>query len=334
MRTPRRGRVADRDTPESARPHSPPSRWWRVTQALLLMALFAFIARAIGEQQDALREATASLTVDWTLVAAASTLVLLTYAALIQSWRLLLTGWGSHLSYRAAVRTWTIANLGRYIPGKVWSVGALVVLAQREGVSPVAATGAAMLGTLINLGAGVGVVAVTGPLVLDVLGPGYRLAAWIGSVGFVLGVLMLPRILPRVLRALARYQPAITMPDRDLPHVAMWLAVGINILSWAGYGTAFLLLSRAVVPEVSGALAAFIAIWTASYLVGYLVLVAPGGIGAREAALVGALVALGITGTTEAAILAAASRLWLIVLEVLPGLICLAFAPGVRRPSS
>jgi uncharacterized membrane protein YbhN (UPF0104 family) len=95
-----------------------------------------------------------------------------------------------------------------------------------------------------------------------------------------------------------------------------------------------MLLSHAVLPEVSGAAAAFIAIWTASYLAGYLFLVAPGGIGARETALVAALLALGITGSAEAAILAAASRLWLIVLEVLPGLVSLALAPGVRRPRS
>jgi len=314
--------------------NSRPALWWRAVQLLLLLALFAFIARAVVEQQDRLRAAASTITVNWMLVAAASTIVLATYAALIQSWRVLMTGWGSSLSYTAAVRTWTIANLGRYIPGKVWSVGALVVLAQREGVNPVAATGAAMLGTLINLGAGFGVVAVTGSVVLDALGTGYRTAAWIGSALFVVGIVALPWLLPVVLRFLAARRPAIRMPERELPHRAIWLAVGINIASWAGYGTAFMLLSRAVLPEVSGALPAFIAIWTASYLVGYLFLIAPGGIGAREGALVAAFLALGIAGSAEAAILAAASRLWLILLEVLPGLVCLALAPGARRPRS
>jgi uncharacterized membrane protein YbhN (UPF0104 family) len=311
-----------------------PSFWWRALQLLLLLALFVFIARAIAEQQDQLRAAAATIVVNWALIAAASAIVLATYAALIQSWRVLMTGWGSSLSYSAAVRTWTIANLGRYIPGKVWSVGALVVLAQREGVNPVAATGAAMLGTLINLGAGLGVVAVTGSVVLDALGAGYRAAAWIGSAAFVAGVVVLPWILPIVLRALAARRPSIRMPERDLPRGAIWLAVTINFASWVGYGTAFMLLSAAVLPDVSGALAAFIAIWTASYLVGYLFLIAPGGIGAREGALVAAFLALGIAGSAEAAILAAASRLWLIVLEVLPGLVCLALAPGARRPRS
>jgi glycosyltransferase 2 family protein len=311
-----------------------PAVWWRAMQLLLLLALFAFIARAITEQQDALRNATSALRVNWLLVAAASAIVLATYAGLIQSWRILMSGWGSSLSYTAAVRTWTIANLGRYIPGKVWSVGALVVLAQRDGVSPVAATGAAVLGTLINIGAGFGVVAVTGTVVLDALGVGYRAVAWVGSAGFVAGIIALPRMLPIILRLIAARRPSIRMPERNLPHAAIWLAVAINIASWAGYGTAFMLLSRALVPDISGALAAFVAIWTASYLVGYLFLIAPGGIGAREGALVAAFLALGIAGSAEAAILAAASRLWLIVLEVLPGLVSLALASGVRRPRS
>jgi uncharacterized membrane protein YbhN (UPF0104 family) len=133
---------------------------------------------------------------------------------------------------------------------------------------------------------------------------------------------------------LATRRPSLRRPERDLPHGAIWLAVAINVASWVGYGSAFMLLSHAVLPEVRGAVAAFIAIWTASYLAGYLFLVAPGGIGARETALVAALLALGIAGSADAAILAAASRLWLIVLEVLPGLVSLALAPGARRPRS
>lgn len=308
--------------------------WWRAVQVLVLLALFAFIARAIGEQQDKLQDAASAITVNWSLVAAASAIVLATHAALIQSWRVLMTGWGSSLSYSAAVRTWTTANLGRYIPGKVWSVGALVVLAQREGVSPVAATGAAVLGTLINIGAGFGVVAVTGSVVLDALGTGYRSLAWIGSALFVVGIVTLPWVLPAILRFIAARRPTLSMPVRDLPHGAIWLATIINVASWAGYGAAFMLLSRALLPDLSGALAAFVAIWTASYLVGYLFLIAPGGIGAREGALVAAFLAFGITGAAEATILAAASRIGLIVIEVLPGLVSLALTSQARRHRS
>jgi len=308
--------------------------WWTALQLLLLGALFVFIAREVATQRAALRDAAAAIELRWHYIAAASAIVLATYAALIQSWRVLMSGWGSTISFGTAVRIWTIANLGRYIPGKVWSVGALVVLAQREGANSIAAAGAALLGTAINIGAGMGVVALSGTAVLNVLGAQYSLVAGVGSTLFVIGVLALPWLLPRLLALVASRRPGLEPPSRPLPNSAIWLSVTINVLSWVGYGAAFALLARGVLPDISGAMPTFVAIWTASYLVGYLFLVAPGGIGAREAALVGAMVALGVAVSAEAAVLAAVSRLWLIVLEVLPGLISLALAPAARKVRS
>jgi hypothetical protein len=315
-------------------PKPPRQIWWTALQFILLATLLTFIARAVVTQADALRETAANLDINWWGVAAASSVVLLTYTALIQSWRLLVTGWGSALSFGAATRIWTIANLGRYVPGKVWSVGALVVLAQREGVSPVAATGAAMLGTLINIGAGFGVVVLCGASVLDAMSPSYRWLAWLGSGFFVVGVAALPYLLPSLVERLSRWRPQLQSPSRSLPNRTLWLAVLINVTSWLGYGLAFALLSRAVFPDIGGAIPTFVAIWTASYLVGYLVLIAPGGIGAREAALVAALVSLGLAVSAEATVLAAVSRLWLILLEVVPGLISLALTPALKRVRS
>lgn len=307
-------------------------RIWPLVRALLVALVLVFVVQSLRQQQDALRETAATLEIRWELIALATAIVLLTYAVLIQSWRMLVRGWGSPLGYGAAVRIWTIANLGRYLPGKVWSVGALAVLAQQQGANPVAATGAALLGTLINLGAGFGVVSLAGPTALDVLGAGYRPLAWTAAMLFVVGVAALPWLIPPVLTQLARWRPSLALPARQLPAGTLWTAAVLNAASWAGYGVAFLVLARAVLPSVSGAVPAFIAIWTASYLVGYLVLVMPGGIGAREWALTASLVAFGITGSTEATVLAIVSRLWLTVLEVLPGLVSLALAPAARPP--
>ncbi len=312
----------------------PRQLWWTALQFVLLAVLLVLIARAIVSQADELRATAANLTVDWWMLAVASAVVLLTHAALIQSWRLLTTGWGSSLRFGAAVRIWTIANLGRYVPGKVWSVGALVVLAQREGVSPVAATGAAMIGTLLNIGAGFGVVALTGASVLDAMSPSYRWLAWAGSGVFALGVLALPFLLPPVLAWMARKRPTLSSPSRQLPNHTLWTATAINIASWFGYGLAFALLSRAIFPDIGGAIPTFVAIWTASYLVGYLALIAPGGIGFREGAVVAGFSALGLAVSAEATVLAIVSRLWLTLLEVLPGLISLAITPALKRVRS
>jgi uncharacterized membrane protein YbhN (UPF0104 family) len=110
--------------------------------------------------------------------------------------------------------------------------------------------------------------------------------------------------------------------------------VGANVAAWVGYGVAFRVLALALVPASAGNWLQYVAVFTGSYLIGYLSLILPGGIGAREVAMVGSLTALGLTSTVDAWLLAVVSRLWLTVLEVAPGLIYLARDASLRLPPS
>src|SRR5207245_8264604 len=58
---------------------------------------------------------------------------------------------------------WLVVNLGRYVPGKVWSVAGLIVLAQRAGVESWAAGASAFAIQAIGLGTAVAVVAAAAP---------------------------------------------------------------------------------------------------------------------------------------------------------------------------
>ncbi len=308
-------------------------RLWSAVQALLLVATLTWVARALFRQWDDVRAVAAASQLRWGWIVLASAIVLATYAMLIASWRLLIAGWGGQLRYGAAVRIWTIANLGRYVPGKLWSVGALGLLARKEGVSGVTAAGAAILGTLLNVGAGIGILALSGSRVLAVFQPWMQVVAIIVSAGFVLGTLLLPRLLPPVLGAVARWR-GVSPPDAALPAGTLWAATGINAVSWLGYGLAFAAFTRGVAPQVIVIPSLFIVIWTASYLGGYLALFAPAGIGVRDVALTGGLVALGLAGSAEATWITLASRVWLTVLEVAPGLLALMSAPLLARTTS
>jgi uncharacterized membrane protein YbhN (UPF0104 family) len=298
---------------------------WKGAQLLLLAATLYWASTALAKQWNGVRAVAIDTNVQWSWVLVASLIVLATYAALVQSWRMLLAGWGGHLGFWAAARIWTIANLGRYIPGKLWSVGALGVLASKEGVSGVAAAGAAILGTLLNIGAGFGILALSGTRTLGAFDPWLQTTALGASVVFVAGVAVLPWILPPILRRLAAWRGVATT-SQHLPARTLWLSTLINGLSWVGYGFAFLAFTRGVAPNVVGPAPLFIGVWTASYLIGYLFLFAPGGVVVREVAMASALVALNLAGAPEATFLALASRLWLTVWELLPGLLSLLIA--------
>ena len=84
---------------------------------------------------------------------------------------------------------------------------------------------------------------------------------------------------------------------------------------------AFSLFAHGVSPRATGNALSYIAVYTGSYLAGYLALFAPGGVGVSEAVLVLAMPRFGLASAADAAIIAITSRLWLTILEILPGLL-------------
>ena len=297
-------------------------RWqpaWRVAQPVLLAITLFYVARAFYLRWDDVRDAARTSDAHWGWILLSSAIVLGTYAVLVESWRLIIRSTGGAIRYAVAVQIWTAANLGRYLPGKVWSVGALGVLAQREGVPGWTAAGAAIIGTVLNIGAGFGVAVLAATGSLDAM-PGYiRAGAIVGTILFVLGMLALPWLMPvavTLLTRMMRNKTPVVLPSLSV----LWIAAIINACAWLSYGIAFAFFARGATPAVTGSPMLFVAVFTASYLAGYLFLFAPGGLGIREGALVALLVSFKMASFGDATLLSLLSRLWLTVLEIVPGL--------------
>lgn len=292
-----------------------------------------FVVRALGANWDAIRASAQSLRPDWVGMLLASSCIGIGYAILIASWRLLLRRWNSPLGVLDATRIWFVSSLGKYVPLKVWSIGAMAVLAREAGASPLAATGSAIIMQLVNIAAGFSVVALAGAGDLLANTPVLRSAAWIALAATAVGLAVGPRLLAWAVHTATRLvrQPPVDMPV--LSRGTLLLVYGANVAAWIAYGVGFGLFWQALLGRGGGISMAALAVYTASYLLGFLAIFAPGGIGVREAALAGLLVSLRLATPADAALLAAASRVWLTVVEVLPGL---AFLPGVslRRRTS
>lgn len=297
--------------------------------ALLAVAAVLLAGRAIVAQWGAFRTSGASLQPRWALIGASSLVVLVTYALLIETWRRTVRAWDSELPFGRAARIWSISNLGRYLPGKVWQIGAMGVMAQQDGVSAIAATGSALVVNLVNLLAGIGVVLVTGADFFEA-----PRAAAVLAIVLVAGIL----VAPRVVQPLGRLAGRLTGRSLDVPFLparAIWIASVGCVVAWLLYGVAFQLFVAGVLGQAPGRTTSYVAAFTGSYLLGYIALFAPGGIGVREGSLVVALGRLGLAQAGAAGVISVASRLWLTVLEVLPGLGFLAVDTLFgRRPSS
>lgn len=227
------------------------------------------------------------------------------------AWRGLVTSWGQHLSLWDAAHIWTVSSLGKYVPGKVWAIAGMALMARARGVAAWAATGAAILNQVLAIVAGALVVSTTGLTLLSQAYPwittGLLVLAAVGLGGIV--VVLSPGLVRRVLQ---RCNVAVEGAAMPAPGRVLAAAVA-NVIAWAGYGVALWLLARgalAAAPPLTASIAAF----TASYIAGLLAVIAPGGIGVREAVFV--LLLSGTMGAPAAAALAIASRLMLTVTEV------------------
>ncbi len=293
--------------------------------------LIYFIGRELGTRWSEFRSTPLDAQIAPATILVSGAIVLAAYALLVQTWRILLAGSGASLPFWSAASIWSVSNLWRYVPGKVWQIGAMGAMAQRERVSPISAAGTAIISTVLNISTGLALVLLVGWRSLDEWNAGAHPVAIGVLVAAVLGLASLPYVLPRVGAVAAR----VTGRDVQIsapPRWAIVLATVGNLLSWILYGVAFQWLARGLLGgEVAAPAWQYIAVFTASYVVGYLFLIIPGGIGPREAVMMYMLTSLGMANPKEAALLTAGSRIWLTFLELIPGALFLAYG-RIRRP--
>jgi len=293
-------------------------RWLWVVQGFVTLAVVAFVGRSIARNWSEFRSLHVTLAIAPAWIAGSVVMVFLTYAMQIESWRRILAGWGQRLALGPAARTWSVANLGRYIPGKVWSVAGLVVLARRAGVEPGPAAASAFVIQAVSLGSGVAVVAAVTPH----SAPPLRLA--LGGLAAVATILVLVWR-PTALWLGRRVSPVA--PLDPLAPSAVFASTILTVLSWGTYGAALWMLARGLLPDTSLPLTTAIGAFTLGYILGLLALFAPGGVGVRELVLVGLLAPF--LGSGGAVAVSVASRVLLTLTEAAAALLTL---PLRHRP--
>ncbi len=203
----------------------------------------------------------------------------------------------------------SVANLGRYLPGKVAQLVGVAILARRRGVSAMRAGAAAVTAQLLNLLAA----ALVGAWVL-MRWPATQ--GW-GGAGTLLIVATLTIFLGsggagRRVRWLLQRQGH----HEKLPHTGggrMLALLPGYVVTWGGYGLGLWVLARGLRlnPEYGTLTISF----AAAYIVGYLAIFAPAGIGVRESILAALLTPH--LGLEASVLLAAAQRIWITAVELL-----------------
>jgi glycosyltransferase 2 family protein len=257
--------------------------------ALLAALAGFFVVRALTREWDDVRQSLESANGLW--IVGALLLAAGGMTAIAIPWRRALRLLGAGLAYPEIVARYYLGEIGKYLPGGVWPVVGRGELAARAGV----ARGAAYGSVALSLGAlylAAMLVAVAGaPAILDAAegngsggdGPGRYL--WV----LILLPLGLVALHPRVLERLRRLAERVLHRRIDA-NIPPWgqslMLVACYIPAWLLIGTATWAVARGLGQDVGWFEIAPAAVL--SWVVGFVLVPVPGGVGVREAAFVAA----------------------------------------------
>ena len=252
-----------------------------VVGAVLALGALAFVARSLVADRREIADALGGASLGW--LALAGLLAAVGMTAIAVPWRRALHLLGDDMPAREVVGRYYLGEIGKYLPGGVWPILGRGELAVRWGVSRAAAYGSVLL-SLLTLYLAAALLVVVG---LPVLLSGDD------GTGPVVVALLLPLGLvalhPAVLARVQRVGERVARRPLELPTPAWGASVGLvlrYVPAWLAIGGATWAVARALDPG-AGVLDVGVAA-VLSWLVGFVLVPVPGGIGVREAAFVAA----------------------------------------------
>ena len=298
---------------------------FKLAQWTFAAAVLFFAARSLATQWNKVEARLLHVQFGRQWIGAATVVVLLSFALLIEGWRRVMGAWDSHLPFGQAARIWFLSSLGKYVPGNIWSLTAMGVMARGRGISALAAAGSSIIMQAVSLVTGAAIVMITGAQLL-----GQPVLVGV-SVLILIGILLsAPRFLPPLTVWIGSIIGKEVAPP-SVPATSIWTAAIASALSWLLYGFAFQLFVRGLLGAAPGEISRYIAVYTAAYILGFISPIAPAGLGVREFTLAAFMTQLGLANEADAALVAIAARLWLTIIELVPS--GLYVATGATRKS-
>ncbi len=233
-------------------------------------------------------------------------------------WRAILADLGSPLPLAGGLRVFFLGQLGKYVPGNVWPVVAQMELGRDYKVPR--RSSAAAVAVFMLLGVGMGLL--VGVLALPLLGHAAFARYWWTLVALPAVIVVLsPPVLNRLVELGLRLTRREPLPQR-VSAAGLSRAAGLSITMWVVYGLHVWVLARSLDVSGAGLLVRSTGAYAAAWCIGFLVPVAPAGVGVREAALIFLLHTS--MPTSAATVIALVSRLLFTLGDVGWGLVALA----------
>jgi len=243
------------------------------------------------------------------LLAVSFGLVFLNFLFFIQIWRSLLQKLSSKLPFKKAFKIWFYSNLGKYVPGKIWSVMGMVYMCEKEGIPKAATLSSAILNQLLNI---------IGGLILVLILSGTKFLSGMSKLYYlplilVFVISLYPRVMEKILnwglKKLKKEPVKINLNFKENLFFTL-----LFMLAWGVYGVAFNIFIMSLTDSPLSNWPFLTSIFAFSYIIGFLSIFVPGGLGVREGILVYYLSSY--FPLPVATLIALLSRLWMTAVEL------------------
>ena len=300
---------------------------FRISQIMAIALIFGFILKNLVENWRAVKHYSWQVNYFW--LGSSFLLGFLAYLFLVFVWREVLKSSGRTPSLARVYKVWFFSNLGRYLPGKIWTFVSVVYLLEKEGVTAQRSLYTSILAQAMSVISG---------LILAAIFLGYRcyfklrlgwpmlVPACVLLFGFIT-LTIFPKTLVRTINLFLGIFKKQTI-DFDLKREDLFRFLTLYALSWFLFGFAFLVFIKSITSLNWNLYLDLTAAFSGSMTLGFLALFAPGGIGVREgilSAILSIYFPLGIS-----VMVSLLSRMWITLIELVCFLTGLAIRPSSK----
>ncbi len=298
-------------TDHTSRPDPAPTSTRRVLKSIIytvvLLVIGFFITRSIYLHWEQIRGHEWQFNWPWLLLSAV--IIWAITMLLMAVWKAILWSVAQRsLPFFTVFRILVLSNLGKYIPGRMWTVAWMVYMMTREGIRAEAAVATSLIHQAFMVFTGI-------PFILIILGR--QVLDWVPLYTVIIGIILPVFVLyPPIFTRVLNFGLRLLKREKIDVRISLGRAIALYFaftLTWFLFGTSFYCFLYGIGIEPS-AYWTTVASFGAAYLIGLLALFAPGGLGIREGVM--AVLLPQVIPLRFAALVAVASRLWMTLVEL------------------
>ncbi len=289
---------------------------------LLAVVILAFLVRMFYVNRAELAQW--QWDIDWLKAAASAILLFMAYLTAAIAWKTIIYGFGHKIGLSDSFRIVYLANLGRYIPGKIWQVFGMVALAKEVGIPARISLASFALAQAYSLPAAFVLI----PIFLGNIDSIHQLAVYknlfylVFAISFIAFMILffkpggLSGALNWVLKLLKREPVEYNPKMKNRIAIFNWY-----LITWILFGFAFHFFLEALLADSPLPANYAVGTYIAAYILGYISFFSPGGLGFREGVMTALLTPF--LGVGVAVSISLIHRVWITCAEAIISLFAL-----------